>query len=121
MTIEQVKTTSELLRRYAAGERDFPGIDLESRVERDISLEGADLKGINLTGANLARCPLSGVNFSGANLQDVCFQISSIRGANFEGSNLRNASFARDKGPRAREGLGLARLVLGSRASDFGV
>ena len=39
-------TAEELLERYAAGERDFPGIDLESRVERDISLEGADLRAL---------------------------------------------------------------------------
>jgi len=55
----------ELLKRYAAGERDFCRLDLS---EADFS--GADLSGINLSGANLsgvknftAKCPGCGFSF----------------------------------------------------------
>lgn len=51
-------TAEELLERYAAGERDFAGVDLY----------GVDLSNAVLTEINLDRADLSGVNFSGANL-----------------------------------------------------
>ncbi|MGB3756763.1 MAG: pentapeptide repeat-containing protein [Rivularia sp. (in: cyanobacteria)] len=83
MTVRKVKTVAELLERYATGERDFQGIDLEGRINRDVSLEGTDLRGINLANGNLAECPLNHINFSGANLQGVWFQSSSLRRCNF--------------------------------------
>ena len=69
----------ELYRRYAAGERDFPGVDLShanfnvAEVEDLEELEPRqnDLSGINLSGANLTRANLSYVNLSAANLSDV--------------------------------------------------
>ncbi len=51
-------TAEELLERYAAGERDFAGVDLN----------GVNLSGAVLTGINLERADLSTVNFSGADL-----------------------------------------------------
>ena len=69
----------ELYRRYAAGERDFPGVDLShanlnvANVEELADLEPGqnDLSGINLSGANLKMANLSLVNLSGANLSDA--------------------------------------------------
>jgi uncharacterized protein YjbI with pentapeptide repeats len=69
----------ELYRRYAAGERDFSGVDL-SRANLNVAkvtyLEALepgqnDLSGINLSGANLTGANLSLVNLSGANLSDA--------------------------------------------------
>jgi uncharacterized protein YjbI with pentapeptide repeats len=51
-------TAEELLERYAAGERDFAGIDLH----------GVDLSQAVLRGINLDRADLSEVNFTGADL-----------------------------------------------------
>ena len=65
----------ELLRRYAAGERDFSGIDL-----RKADLSEADLRGINLSGADLR----------GADLRE-----SNLRFANFQGANLEGAYLAK--------------------------
>jgi hypothetical protein len=93
MTTQKVKAASELLQRYAAGERDFQGLDLESRFKRDIPLIGADLSGINLAGSNLAECSLESVNFSRANLEGTWFQSSNLRNANFTGANLDGAHF----------------------------
>jgi uncharacterized protein YjbI with pentapeptide repeats len=59
----------ELLQRYAAGERDFSGVDL-SGVNLNIGkLDKYDpsrnnLSGINLSGANLTRADMRCVNLS---------------------------------------------------------
>ena len=50
----------ELLRRYAAGERDFRGIDLRFEETR-MGLMSADLRGINLRGADLYHVSLVNV------------------------------------------------------------
>lgn len=55
-------TREELLRRYAAGERDFTGVDLTNLYLRE-----AELPGINLRGAIL-----EGTDFSGAVLKAAC-------------------------------------------------
>ena len=69
----------ELYRRYAASERDFPGVDL-SHADLNIDKVGYpeelepgknDLSGINFSGANLKMANLSYVNLSAANLSDV--------------------------------------------------
>ena len=47
-------TAEELLERYAAGERDFAGVDLNGAVLTGINLDRADLSRVNFTGANLS-------------------------------------------------------------------
>ncbi len=51
-------TAQELLDRYAAGDRDFAGVDLH----------GVDLSNAVLRGINLDRADLTEVNFTGADL-----------------------------------------------------
>jgi uncharacterized protein YjbI with pentapeptide repeats len=51
-------TAQELIDAYAAGERDFAGVDLH----------GVDLSNTVLRGVNLDRADLSDVNFTGADL-----------------------------------------------------
>ncbi|MEH2072933.1 MAG: pentapeptide repeat-containing protein [Nostoc sp.] len=75
----------ELLRRYAAGERDFSGVDLKganlSGVSRSFDVDAyaepyrqgitSDLSRINLSGADLTQTDLRGVNLEGANLSNA--------------------------------------------------
>jgi uncharacterized protein YjbI with pentapeptide repeats len=92
-----VMNTEELLRRYAAGERDFSGIDLRSdsytgrpnlkNVDlRDIILRGADLLSVELSGANL-----SGANLFGASLIQAILIKADLRNAILTGANLTGA------------------------------
>ncbi|MDZ8140998.1 MAG: pentapeptide repeat-containing protein [Nostoc sp. DedQUE04] len=56
----------ELLQRYAAGERDFSGVDLEGA-----NLVRANLSEANLRGANLARTSLREANLAYIFLEDA--------------------------------------------------
>ena len=58
-------TASEILKRYAKGERDF----------RYWQLAGADLRGADLSGADL-----SGADLSGAILQGADFHMANLSG-----------------------------------------
>lgn len=64
--------TSELLRFYQDGWRDFSGINLQ----------GANLAGQDLSGANFSDCQIQGANFRGANLTGAKFvgAISGLQG-----------------------------------------
>lgn len=55
----------EFLELYAAGERDFIGVDLS-----EASLRGEDLGGANLSNANLTEACLLCANLSNANLSN---------------------------------------------------
>ena len=48
----------ELLRRYAAGERDFTGIDLRESKLIDVQLTEINLRKADLSGADLTRIDL---------------------------------------------------------------
>lgn len=85
--VEGEVSVQELLERYAAGERDFSGIQI---VDADIgggSLIGARFVGATLKGARLAACDLRAVDFSSADLTNVDF-----RGANLDGASLTDAA-----------------------------
>lgn len=68
-------TAEELLERYAAGESDFSGAELEG-----IKLKNVDLRDINLSGANLGNTELVNVDLSGSNISG-----SNMSGASFLG------------------------------------
>jgi uncharacterized protein YjbI with pentapeptide repeats len=89
-------TAEDLLRRYAAGERDFPQIILEYA-----DLSGADFQRINLQGARLSYVNLSGINlrdstltaqFSFCNLRDSKIQSCYLESARFSDCDFRGAS-----------------------------
>jgi uncharacterized protein YjbI with pentapeptide repeats len=96
-----VMDAEELVRRYAAGERDFAGVDL-SRAYLTIDPNGEygeplghDLGGINLSGASLYRarltaCNLSNANLSGADLR-ADLTLVNLTGANLTGADLSDA------------------------------
>ncbi|BAY42808.1 pentapeptide repeat protein [Scytonema sp. HK-05] len=72
---------NEVLRRYAAGERNFRQADW-----RGISLAKANLSGVDLSGAHLNNADLSNSDLSSANLN-----WAGLKGANFSGANLKGA------------------------------
>ena len=90
-------TAEELLERYAAGERDFSGINV-----REAYLEGAVLTGINLSRANLQVANLKNAILDGAILQNTILfesniECASLMDANLTGANLQQASTERRK------------------------
>lgn len=95
---KRIMTVEELLERYAAGERDFSGVDLS-----DVNLSGADLLHINLSGANLSRANLVGArlygadirqcNLSGADLRNADLRVSRLDEVNFQDTNLQGANW----------------------------
>lgn len=88
-------TPSELLARYATGERNFAGVELirepimtEDNASDDIyGLQDADLRGINLRGAKLENVILEKTDLSDADLFGACFA-----GADLSDACLRNAN-----------------------------
>jgi len=78
----RVMTAEELLERYAAGERDFSNVDLDSARLNDAKLSGINLSGAILFGAELNRANLSGANLSRANLGSALLEAANLRRAN---------------------------------------
>jgi hypothetical protein len=95
---------NELRDRYAAGERNFSGINLSFADLSEIDLQGADLSravlvGANLERANLAFATLYGANLEQANLAKDSFFYANLRqsklgNANLNGADLRAANLA---------------------------
>src|SRR5919199_1218678 len=99
-------TVEELLKKYAAGERNFAGINLTEANLSGVNLSGANLKGANLSVANLSGANLSKTNLTGAklniarlsganlcrvNLSGATLTEATLRGANLAQANLRGA------------------------------
>jgi uncharacterized protein YjbI with pentapeptide repeats len=87
---------SELYERYAAGERDFPGVDLSNANLNIAGLEDYepgknDLSGINLSGANLSGAIIDYVNLSGANLRSVNLTDAILSNVKLIGADLSDA------------------------------
>lgn len=80
----------ELLRRYAAGERNFAGVIL-SDGSGTFELCGCDLSGINLSNSKI-NADLMNVNLSGANLSHVHMPETNLEGANLSHANLSGAT-----------------------------
>lgn len=80
----------ELLRRYAAGERDFTGADLRSADLSNCDLRGAKLVRAQLRGANLRGANLQGADFSGASLE---VNMDGLPRVNLKEANLSEGRF----------------------------
>ncbi|WP_309742049.1 pentapeptide repeat-containing protein [Chamaesiphon sp. OTE_20_metabat_361] len=92
-------TTTELLERYAIGERNFAGIELlpppgTSNAGRQdgIELQGAILRDINLRGADLSFADLTGADLTGADLFAAYLEMAILEGAIVKNANLRGAN-----------------------------
>ena len=78
------ETRLELEKRYAAGERKFPGTELND----------ANLSGIKLDGADFEKWSwFSGTNFSGASLHGTSFRECNLKCADFSNADLTGAIF----------------------------
>jgi hypothetical protein len=64
--------STELIARYAAGERAFRKVDLRGVDLAGATLSGANLSDATLSGADLSRANLSRATLSGANLAGTC-------------------------------------------------
>ncbi len=76
----------EIIKRYAAGQRDFAGIKLS-----EVNLSQVNLSGINLSGADLSIANLSGTNLSAANLSHAKLNVAKLNSAHLSGANLNGA------------------------------
>ena len=76
--------SNEITARYAAGERNFRGLDLDG--------ETLDLRGSNLAGADFSESFIY-ADFRGANLERCVFERANVKTCDFRGANLRGASF----------------------------
>src|SRR6478672_2759113 len=84
---EPSMTIEELLSRYAAGEREFVGIELI-----EANLNGVNLSGANLSRANLSVSNLSGANLSGTNLTEAKLNVAKLRSVNLSKAILNSAN-----------------------------
>ena len=75
---------ADLLARYAEGQRDFRGVDIDDGSD---PLSGADLRGADFTGAYIV------ADLAGAKLQDCVFREANVKTCVFDGSDLTGATF----------------------------
>lgn len=78
-----------LLRRYAAGERNFARLCVST-----MSIKNADLRDINLSGSNLMGVDLSGTDFSNANLSGANLIATNLTNVNLTHANLCKADLS---------------------------
>lgn len=77
------ESREDLLRRYASGERNFPGAELSD----------ADLSGVTLDGASFEKWSwFNSANFEGASLRGASFRECNVKCANFRRADLTGAS-----------------------------
>ncbi len=84
---KKLMDAEELLARYAAGERDFIGVDLS-----EAHLVNANLSRANLGNANLSRAYLMDANLSSTNLSNANLVEAYLMDAVLNSANLSNAS-----------------------------
>jgi uncharacterized protein YjbI with pentapeptide repeats len=88
MTSEKI---TKLLADYAAGKRDFRGVDLAGADLRGANLAFANLAFANLAGANLAGAKLFCAKLAGAKLSRANLKDANLVGADLVGADLRGA------------------------------
>ncbi len=102
--MSELVTKEALLQRYAAGERDFRGIELPENTDLSHAiLEGANFdeswlgivnfQGADLQNVSLLNCHLKITDFRNADLRGAILTGSSIEAARFFGARLENANF----------------------------
>src|SRR5919202_716579 len=106
-------TVEELLKKYAAGERNFAGINLTEANLSGVNLSGANLSKTNLTGAKLNIARLSGAHLGGANLTDADLNVAYLVRVDLKRAALTGAKMIRAELIRAElSGANLCRVNL---------
>lgn len=94
--MDEILTSTTILQRYAAGERDFFGLEVEDPPDAT-PLNGAVLDDINFSGAYLVisfeGASLRRARFVGANVKTCLFTNADLRAADFTGACLDGATF----------------------------
>lgn len=114
----ELRTTQELLKRYAAGEREFEqvrlsGADLHNTILHGIDLSEAILNQANLSRADLRGADLSWVDLSGADLRGADLRGAILTRADLSGANLSHANLLRaDLSLANLEGTNLSEAIL---------
>jgi uncharacterized protein YjbI with pentapeptide repeats len=103
---ERVLDRSELLERYAKGERDFRGAELRGADLRGVNLREVDLSVAKLSTANLMGADLMGADLiytdlSDADLSNADLSFTDLTGANMSGAKLHNADLSMSTCPLA--------------------
>ena len=100
------QTFRELVVRYASGERDFSGSELDGDPDDDLSnagLDGVDLsqsfliarlRGASLRNARFVAANVKGSDFGGADLTGADFTGAALSGTSFRGAKLDGTRFA---------------------------
>jgi len=98
------ETREELLRRYASGERSFPGTELSDADLTGVVLDGADFErwswfssanfeGASLRGTSFRECNVKCASFRRADLTGATFELAAVESVDFEGAKLDGVSF----------------------------
>lgn len=91
----KVESFREMLRRYATGERDFAGSELDVDPDNDMSTQALD--GINLSRswivASFAKASLFRASFRFANVKTCDFREADLTGADFTNALIDAAQF----------------------------
>lgn len=96
---------AELLERYAAGERSFPGVEMCDADLSNVTLNGASFgpfswffnskfEGAELQGVSFRDCNLKCANFTNADLRGAFFEGAAVEATDWNGALLDGASFA---------------------------
>ena len=88
-----ISSADELLRKYAAGERNFRRANLRGAELEYADLSAADLREANLSAADLGGADLSAADLGGADLSAANLSAVNLEGANLEGANLKGAYY----------------------------
>jgi uncharacterized protein YjbI with pentapeptide repeats len=98
------QSLAELLQRYAAGERNFPDMNLDDTDFSNVVLNGAcfgplswfssaNFNGAKLQGVSFHNCNVKCASFSNADLRGAFFEGAAVEATDWEGALLDGASF----------------------------
>jgi uncharacterized protein YjbI with pentapeptide repeats len=94
--MDETLTSTTILQRYAAGERNFFGLEVEDPAGAT-PLKGAVLDDVNFSGAflviNFEGASLRRARFVGANVKTCLYSNADLRAADFTGACLDGATF----------------------------
>ncbi|HIK43681.1 MAG TPA: pentapeptide repeat-containing protein [Leptolyngbyaceae cyanobacterium M65_K2018_010] len=84
-----IATAADLLKAYAAGQRNFEYVVLAEADLTGADLKGSDFSYADFSGANLSQANLRGADLSYANLAQANLTAADLRGSMLIGTDLR--------------------------------